>query len=554
MEKKVLVHCLNNDMTKSYPVGTSLIDIYEDICPQQVGAVVAKVNGKVRDLKFCVYKPKQVEFLGLDTQQGQRAYLRSLSFLLFDTIYSINSSAQLRIEHPISGGYLCEISGLGEVTQSLCDSLKEKMMATVKRNIDFEQEIVPTEDAIKYFSDLDLKDKVNILRSKGEIYTELYRLGGLRDFFYGCLVPSTGYLDKFCLTPYHGSVLLSMPSINDTSKVIVGDDQPKLFNAFKEHTEFNALLGVKNVGDLNLSILENKNSASNLIKIAEALQEKKIAKIADEIAKREKARIVLLAGPSSSGKTTSSKRLSVQLAVCGLKPIAVSLDDYFVPRSETPRDEKGNYDFESLYALDLELFNNDLNKLLAGEEVELPRYNFETGLREYNGNRVKLTEGCVLIFEGIHALNPLLTAKIPAENKFKIFVSALTSISLDDHNCIPTTDNRLIRRIVRDYKYRGYSAEDTIMRWPDVMRGEEKWIVPFQEEADAMFNSAMIFELGVLKQHALAPLNLVPQSSPAYMEAVRLLKFLGYFAAIPESEIPQTSLLREFVGGSSFKY
>lgn len=343
-----------------------------------------------------------------------------------------------------------------------------------------------------------------------------------------------------------------MPSADKPNELAPVRQEPQLLKAFSEHTTFNQLLGIENVGDLNIGLLE-KNNASNLIKVAEALQEKKIALIADEIAKRPKVRIVLLAGPSSSGKTTSSKRLSVQLAVCGLKPLAVSLDDYFVPRRLTPKDENGNYDFESLYALDLDLFNSDLNKLIAGEAVTLPRYNFETGERE-QGDTIQIHNNEVLIFEGIHALNPKLTEKIPAENKFKIFVSALTSISLDNHNCIPNTDNRLIRRIVRDFKYRGYSAEDTIKRWPDVMKGEEKWIVPFQEEADAMFNSAMIFELCVLKHHAIAPLSMVPQTSPIYSEAHRLLNFLSYFADIQENEIPTTSLLREFVGGSSFKY
>ncbi len=548
MEKKVKIHCVNSNITNSYPAGITL----EEICPKDVKAIVAKVNGKIKDLKFCVYKPKCVEFLGLDSLHGVRAYLRSISFLLYEAVTHINKDACLRIEHPISGGYLCQVAGLGDVNEDLCRRLSERIRENISKKTEFVQEIVPTSWAIQYFEDNASFDKVNILKSRGEMYTELYRVGEQYDFYYGALVPNAGYLDKFALTPYNGAILLTVPSAEKPTELASVRQEPQLLKAFSEHTTFNQLLGFENVGDLNIGLLE-KNNASNLIKIAEALQEKKIALIADEIARRPKVRVILLAGPSSSGKTTSSKRLAVQLAVCGLKPIAVSLDDYFVPRRLTPKDENGNYDFESLYALDLDLFNNDLNKLIAGEKVTLPRYNFETGEREA-GDTIQISGSEVLIFEGIHALNPKLTEKIPAENKFKIFVSALTSISLDNHNCIPNTDNRLIRRIVRDFKYRGYSAEDTIKRWPDVMKGEEKWIVPYQEEADAMFNSAMIFELCVLKHHALAPLSMVPQTSPVYSEAHRLLNFLSYFAEIPENEIPTTSLLREFVGGSSFKY
>ncbi|MBP5703322.1 MAG: nucleoside kinase [Paludibacteraceae bacterium] len=548
MEKKVKIYCVNSNITNSYPAGISL----EEICPKDVKAIVAKVNGKIKDLKFCVYKPKCVEFLGLDSLHGVRAYLRSISFLLYEAVTHINKEACLRIEHPISGGYLCQIAGLGDVNEDLCRRLSERMREKIAEKAEFVQEIVPTSWAIQYFEDNAAFDKVNILKSRGEMYTELYRLDDIYDFYYGALVPNASYLDKFALTPYHGAILLTVPSADKPNELAPVRQEPQLLKAFSEHTTFNQLLGIENVGDLNIGLLE-KNNASNLIKVAEALQEKKIALIADEIAKRPKVRVVLLAGPSSSGKTTSSKRLSVQLAVCGLKPLAVSLDDYFVPRRLTPKDENGNYDFESLYALDLDLFNSDLNKLISGEKVTLPRYNFETGERE-EGETIQIHNNEVLIFEGIHALNPKLTEKIPAENKFKIFVSALTSISLDNHNCIPNTDNRLIRRIVRDFKYRGYSAEETIKRWPDVMKGEEKWIVPFQEEADAMFNSAMIFELCVLKHHAIAPLSMVPQTSPIYSEAHRLLNFLSYFADIQENEIPTTSLLREFVGGSSFKY
>jgi uridine kinase len=458
------------------------------------------------------------------------------------------------MEHPISNGYYCTMQGLEKpLTEADVNVIKEKMHEFVIRDIPFSMNEITTDEAVSIFKANHANDKVKLLESFGELYTPIYELEGLHDYYYGSLVPSTGFLTIFGLKLFNDGILLQVPDKKNPKEVEKFELQPKLFETFAEHNRWNKILGLENVGDLNFAIKREKN-ASTLIKVAEALQDKKIAQIADMISDRPDAKIILVSGPSSSGKTTFSKKLSVQLYVNALKPIALSLDDYFVPREMTPLDENGNYDFESLYALDLELFNTQLKQLLNGEEVELPTFDFGSGSRVYKGNKAKLDKDNILIIEGIHALNPNLTMQIPDKNKFKIYVSALTTISLDNHNWIPTTDNRLIRRIVRDYKYRGYSAEDTINRWDSVRDGEAKWIFPYQENADVMFNSALLFELAVLKKHAEPILLEVPQTSPAYSEAYRLLKFLRYFTPIPDSEVPFTSLLREFLGGSTFKY
>lgn len=549
------IFCKNNGQSKEFPAGVSLLDIYKELdLNLENGVLAARANNKVKNLKFRVYKPKTVEFFGIETASGMRCFVRSLCFVLYKAVHNLFPDVTLRMEHPISNGYYCTMKGLEKpLAEADVNTIKEKMHEFIIRDIPFSMNEITTDEAVSIFKANHANDKVKLLESFGELYTPIYELEGLHDYYYGSLVPSTGFLTIFDLKLFNDGVLLQVPDKKNPKEVEKFELQPKLFETFAEHNRWNKILGLENVGDLNFAIKREKN-ASTLIKVAEALQDKKIAQIADMISDRPDAKIILVSGPSSSGKTTFSKKLSVQLYVNALKPIALSLDDYFVPRELTPLDENGNYDFESLYALDLELFNTQLKQLLNGEEVELPTFDFGSGSRVYKGNKAKLNKDNILIIEGIHALNPNLTMQIPDKNKFKIYVSALTTISLDNHNWIPTTDNRLIRRIVRDYKYRGYSAEDTINRWDSVRDGEAKWIFPYQENADVMFNSALLFELAVLKKHAEPILLEVPQSSPAYSEAYRLLKFLRYFTPIPDSEVPFTSLLREFLGGSTFKY
>ncbi|MDR1729495.1 MAG: nucleoside kinase [Prevotellaceae bacterium] len=548
------IYCKNNGVRKKYPAGTSLLEIYKDLGLQlKYGVIAARANHKMKDLKFRVYKPKTVEFVGINIPSGMRTYVRSLSFVMYEAIRELYPETSLRIEHPISKGYYCKILDLNrKLTEDDVQAIKEKMSLTILQDIPFEMEVLPAGQAIEIFEKSGAKDKVNLLKSLGAMYTRVYKLGGLYDYYYGSLAPSTGYLRVFDLQLYYDGLLLQVPNRQNPIKVEEFIDQEKLFETFGENTEWNQIMGLRNVGDMNLALKKSHN-ASMLIKVAEALQEKKISQIADKIYNNKNIKVILVSGPSSSGKTTFSKRLGIQLAVNGLLPIALSLDDYFLPRELTPRDEKGDYDFESLHALDLELFNSDLCKLLDGEEIEIPFFNFETGQREYRGKKIKLKKHNLLVLEGIHALNPDLT-KIPNEQKFKVYVSALTTISLDDHNWIPTTDNRLLRRIIRDYKYRGYSAEDTIARWDSVQKGEAKWIFPYQENADAMFNSALIFEFAVIKKYVEPILLDVPQDCEEFSEAHRLLKFLRYFSAIQDNDVPTTSLLREFFGGSSFIY
>lgn len=557
-QQLIEIHCKNNNVTKTYPAGTSLMEIYNDMKPaMKCEAIAARANNKTKNLGFCVFKPKEIEFIGIDSESGNRAYCRSLSFLLYKAIHDLIPGARLRVELPISNGYYCRLlDATGKDIKPTNDEItkiKENMRQSVAQNRDFEMLTMQTQRAIEIFEKDGAKDKVNLLKSLGNMSCQIYRLGDLYDYYAGALVPSTGYLKQYDLKTYHEGLLLLMPKASDPTKVAAMEQQEKLFETFAEHFRWNEKMGLSNIGDMNLKTQAEKDP-SMLITMAETLQERKIGKIADEICSDERRRVVLIAGPSSSGKTTFSKKLSIHLAVNGKKPIPFSLDDYFVNRTDTPKDENGDYDFESLYALDLALFNKHLTLILAGEEVELPYYNFETGKREFRGNKIRLDKDGILVIEGIHGLNPELTAQIPAENKFKIYASALTTISLDDHNWIPTTDNRLLRRIVRDYNYRSYSAEDTINRWASVHRGEEKWIYPYRSEADMMFNSALIFELSVLKKYAEPILNMVPQWSPAYPEAHRLLKFLQYLTPIQDQNIPKVSLLREFFGGSSFKY
>lgn len=555
MNNMVDVFCVNTQRKYSYPMGTSLLDIYNDLnVPLGGKPFVVQVNNVTRDLKFRIYNPKRIEFQSNDVAAGRRAYVRSLSFILCKAFYTLFPGAEIRLDHPIANGYYCKLLRVDKkITKELTEQIKAEMRKIIAMDYPFVMRMIPTEEAIATFEKRGATDVSLLLKSLGELYTKVYELDGLMDWYIGPLAPSTGYVDIFDLTPYKDGMFLRVPDRKDTKKLSEEVNQDKLFGTFSEYTEWNEIMGLSNVGNMN-SMIQKKRVMSDVIKVAEALQEKKITRIADDICERGTVKLVLVSGPSSSGKTTFSKRLSIALAVNGKRPTPLSMDDYFVSRDKTPRDEHGDYDFESLYALDLELFNDHLKKMLAGEEVSLPTFNFETGMREYRGNTIKLDENDILVIEGIHALNPTLTSEIPSERKFKVYVSALTTISFDNHNWIPTTDNRLLRRIIRDYKYRGYSAIDTISRWPKVNAGEEKWIFPYQENADVMFNSALIFELSVLKKFAEPILSEVPQNCVEYSEVHRLQNFLKYFTPIQETEIPFTSLLREFLGGSTFSY
>ena len=557
MEHTVRIYCKNIQSAIDVKEGTSLLDIFSLLrirLPYQV--MCARVNNKTQELNYRVYTPKDVEFLDLSHPSGMRTYVRSLYFVLYKSVEEVLPESKLRIEHSVSKGYFCNLAKLGrEVTAEEVSQIKTRMRQIIKADIPFERIDCPTDEAVARFKKHGMYDKAILLETSRTLYTTYYRLDNLIDYYYSCLVPSTGFLSVFDLIKYDEGMLLVPPSLYNgelPEKII---EQKKMLSVFKEYVRFNQIARLSNVGNLNKAV--QKGLAPDLIKVTEALHEKKIAEIADEIAEKNKkgeARVVLIAGPSSSGKTTFSKRLGVQLMTNLLMPVTISLDDYFLDRENTPIDENGDYDFESLYALDLELFNKDLSALLSGEEIDLPSFNFELGRREYRGKRLRLDPESILIMEGIHALNPELTSCIEDKYKYRIYVSALTSISLDDHNCIPTTDNRLLRRIIRDYKYRGTSAASTIARWSSVRRGEDKWIFPYQENADAMFNSSLLFELAVLKRYALPILQEVPPTCPEYGEADRLLKFISYFLPIEDAEIPPTSLLREFLGGSSFVY
>ncbi|WP_302068486.1 nucleoside kinase, partial [uncultured Muribaculum sp.] len=553
MSDQLKVYCKNIEEYIPFKGGDTLMDIYNTIAdriPER--PICAHVNNKTEDLQFPLFAPKQVEFLTRQSPSGHRVYVRSLCMMLYKSVVDLFPGVRLIIEHSISRGYYCRLTGDITVNEDVVTRLKARMTELVKRDIKFERKERLTSDVIKIFEKQGLDDKVKLLRSIHELYTVYYRLDNVCDSYYGNLAPSTGMLNIFDLQLYKEGFLLLGADSSNPSMAASPIVQEKMYHAFTDYLAFNRVIGVDNVGELNEAVA-SKESAM-LINVAEALHDKKIGRISDDISRRYAeggARIVLIAGPSSSGKTTFTKRLAIQLMTNLLEPKMISLDDYFVNREVTPRDIDGDYDYESLYALDLETFNRDLNALIASEEVNLPTYNFELGHRVYKGKKLKLNSNSVLLIEGIHGLNPELTAHIDAKMKYLIYVSALTTLSIDDHNWVPTTDNRLLRRIIRDYKYRGVSATDTIKRWPSVRRGEEKWIFPFQENADAMFNSSLIFELGVMKEFADDILNGVPRDIREYAEAYRLRKLLSYFTPITDRLIPSTSLLREFLGGSS---
>ena len=553
MRQVLHIRCKNNKKTQEVPIGSTLSDIYKEINLQMTyGPVSAKVNNKVEGLHYRVYHNKDVEFLNLLTPSGIRTYTRSLFMVLCKAVHDLYTGSQVVIDIPVSNGYYCNLQLGHEITAEDVDRIRTRMQEIVDAKMPIQRYETTTEEAVKMFTELGDTQKAKLLRSSGSLYCVYYVLNDYKDYYYGSMLTNTSQLHLFGLEPYFDGVLLRIPSAQDPSKLGELIRQDKMFEVFKEHHRWQSILGIKTVGDFNEAV---KNGLStDLINVSEALQEKKISQIADKIAGQKEIKVVLIAGPSSSGKTTFCKRLSVQLLASGVKPVQISLDDYFVNRAETPKDENGELDYESIYALNIPLINEQFNALFRGEEVELPKYNFQTGMSEKSGKKLHLGDNNILLVEGIHALNPALTEQIADDKKFKIYASALTTILLDDHNYIPTTDNRLLRRIVRDYKYRGCSAQETIHRWPSVRAGENKWIFPYQEQADVMFNTALLFELAVIKPQAEEVLEQVPENCEEYAEAYRLRKFLKYFAPLPFRNLPPTSLLREFLGGSSFKY
>ena len=553
MKQKIQIRCKNNKKSQKVEIGSTLFDVFSSFDLKMThGPVSARVNNKVEGMHYRVYNSKDVEFLDMNSASGSRAYTRTLFFVLCKAVQDIYPNTDVVIDIPVSNGFYVDIRLGRPVVDENVNILRRRMQEIIDSKMPIRRFTVPTEEAIALFQEKGDVEKVKLLRTSGSIYTTYYKIGEYVDYYYGTLLTNTSQLYLFGLEKYYDGMLLRIPSVSNPDELGEMTRQDKMFDIFKEHHRWQEILGIRTVGDFNQAI--DAGHATDIINISEALQEKKLAKIAEEIASRKGVKLVLLAGPSSSGKTTSCKRLSIQLAVNGLKPLQISLDDYFVDRDKTPKDENGEFDFESIYALNLDLLNEQFNALFRGEEVELPKYDFPSGKSVKSGKKLKLEPNNVLVVEGIHALNPELTAHVPEEQIFRVYASALTTILLDNHNYIPTTDNRLLRRIIRDYKYRGVSAQETIHRWPSVRAGENKWIFPFQENADAMLNTAMLYELSVLKMQAEPLLQQVPENCEEFAEAYRLLKFLKYFKGIPYNNLPPTSLLREFLGGSSFHY
>lgn len=553
MKQVIQIRCKNNKKSQKVEIGSTLFDIFSAFDLKMThGPVSARVNNKVEGMHYRVYNSKDVEFLDMTSSSGSRAYTRTLFFVLCKAVQDIYPATDVVIDIPVSNGFYVDIRLGRPVVDEDVNIIRRRMQEIIDARMPIRRFTVPTEEAVALFQEKGDVEKVKLLKTSGSIYTTYYKIGDYVDYYYGTLLTNTSQLYLFGLEKYYDGMLLRIPSLKNPDVLGEMTRQDKMFEIFKEHHRWQGILGIRTIGDFNQAI--DANHATDIINISEALQEKKIAKIAEEIANRKGVKLVLLAGPSSSGKTTSCKRLSIQLAVNGLKPLQISLDDYFVDREKTPKDASGEYDYESIYALDLDLINEQFNALFRGEEVELPKYDFQSGKSKKSGNRLKMNDNNVLVVEGIHALNPELTAHIPQEQIFRVYASALTTILLDNHNYIPTTDNRLLRRIIRDNKYRGVSAQETIHRWPSVRAGENKWIFPFQENADAMLNTAMLYELAVIKMQAEPLLQQVPENCEEYAEAYRLLKFLKYFKGIPYNNLPPTSLLREFLGGSSFHY
>ena len=553
MKQTVKIRCKNNGETKEIAIGSTLKEAYEAFgLSMEFGPINATVNNRTEGLNYRLYHNKDVEFFDLYSATGERCYMRTLFFVLCKSVHDLYPDSKVVIDIPVSNGYYCNLMLGHDVTETDVTRIRERMRQLIDAKLPIRRYEVPTEEAVRIFSSRGDKAKAKLLRSTGKLYTTYYEIDDYVDNFYGSLLINTSQLTLFGLEKYFDGALLRLPSRQNPAELGALIRQDKMFDIFKEQHRWNRILGVSTVGDFNEAV--RSGQTTGLINVSEALQEKKIASIAEQIAHRQGTRVVLIAGPSSSGKTTFCKRLSIQLVTCGIKPIQISLDDYFVDRHLTPKDENGEYDYESVHALNIPLLNEQLQQLFEGKTIELPKYNFQTGKSEKSGKRLQLDDNQVLVLEGIHALNPELTAQIPQEQKFHIYISALTTILLDDHNYIRTTDNRLLRRIIRDYKYRGVNAQETIQRWPSVRAGENKWIFPYQENADVMFNTAMLFELAVIKQQAEPLLDLVPENCPEYAEAYRLRTFLDYIQPIPNRALPPTSLLREFLGGSSFKY
>ena len=551
------VYCINTKTTKEFKEGMTLLEMLPEFDFDKPYPIVsAKVNNVSQGLKFRVYNSRDVEFLDLTHHTARLVYFRSLAFLLYKAAQDLFPGSKLNKEHPISKGFFCRIKKNDDKILDANDlaALRVRMRAIVAEDVQFHRHEARVEDAVKMFGDLGQVDKVKLLETSGKAYTDYYTLGDTADYYYGRLVPSTGYLNIWDIEAYRDGILIRIPDRDHPDRLAEMEDQPKTFEVFSESLKWNDIMGLSTVGDVNHAC-EN-GMARELVQVAEALQEKKIVQIAEEIDRRyhseNPVRLVLITGPSSSGKTTFCSRVSIQLKACGLKPISFSTDDYFVNREDTPKLPDGKYDFDNFDTVDHAALERDLISLLKGEEIEVPEYNFVTGMREYNGKKLQLKEGCVLLLEGIHALNPMLTEQIPESTKFRIFISTLTSTALDDHNTIPTDDNRLLRRIVRDYNKGAFTARQTISQWASVRAAEEKWINPYQENADVMFNSAYLLEFAVMRNHAESILATVPHNCPEYTEAHRLLRFLHYFTPVSDKEIPATSMLRQFIGGSSF--
>ncbi len=553
MKQEIRIRCKNNKKSIYAAIGSTLSDVFRQLnFKMSYGPICAKVNNKVEGMHFRLYHNKDVEFLDMTSGSGSRNYTRTLFFILCKAVHDLYPRSSVVIDIPVSNGYYVDLSIGHDVNLDDVTRIRHRMQEIIDARMPITRHEVPTEDAIRMFDQKGDEAKARLLRSAGSLYTTYYQIDDYVDYYYGSLLTNTSQIYLFGLERYFDGLLLRIPDLKNPGVLPEMTRQDKMFSIFKEHHHWQNIVGVRTVGDFNEIV--GAGRSTDLINVSEALQEKKISQIADEIAGRKGVKLVLLAGPSSSGKTTTCKRLSIQLVANGLKPLQISLDDYFVNRDQTPHDENGEYDYESIYALNLNLINEQFNALFRGEEVELPKYDFQTGVSRPSGKKLKMQENNVLVVEGIHALNPELTAHIPERQKFRVYVSALTTILLDDHNYIPTTDNRLLRRIIRDYKYRGVDARESIRRWPSVRSGENKWIFPFQENADAVFNSAMLFELAVIKQQAEPLLEQVPENCEEYSEAYRLRKFLKYIRPIPNKDIPPTSLLREFLGGSSFRY
>ncbi len=553
MKQLIQICCKNNKKTQEVVIGSTLYDVFNQFhLKMPFGPICAKVNNKVEGMHYRLYHNKDVEFLDMTSGSGSRNYTRTLFFVLCKAVHDLFPRSEVVIDIPVSNGYYCNLSLGHPVGLQDVDAIRGRMQQIIDEKIPIRRFEVRTEEAVKMFEKKGDEAKAKLLRSIGSLYTTYYQMDDYVDYYYGSLLTNTKDLYLFGVEKYYDGILLRIPSQKNPEQLGELIRQDKMFEIFKEHHRWQHILGISTVGDFNEAV--KAGHTTDLINVSEALQEKKISQIADAIANRKGVKMVLIAGPSSSGKTTFCKRLSIQMLTNGIKPVQISLDDYFVDRDKTPKDENGELDYESIYALNIPLINEQFNALFNGEEIELPKYNFQTGMSEKSGKRLHLDENNILVVEGIHALNPELTSQIPAEQKFKVYISALTTILLDDHNYIPTTDNRLLRRIIRDYKYRGVDAQDTIHRWPSVRNGENKWIFPYQENADVMFNTAMLFELAVIKQQAEPLLELVPENCEEHSEAYRLLKFLKYISPIPNKALPPTSLIREFLGGSSFRY